>query len=172
MTGGQRKKIEELLALLREDEKEIYREIAGYAVELGYLPSITKNAHDVVIDFAFSKAKIGRRLMKIGKPQGAAWNSGKAKLNMTFYAAEYSDFFQERVRRDFETVMGGKSCDGKCKDCHGKYTYVYPDGKRVFRCSLHSLIEISPIGAEHVAEIKKMMKMQDDFWMDTIKSAD
>ena len=166
MTDTQKKKIKEMLDTLPEVEKDIYREIAEYAVELGYLPCKIKNAHGEIVAVAFSKSKINRRLIKITPPYTTTGKdltkTSKAGLGIAFFAAEYSDYFHDKVCKDIEK---GIICGSICENCAGKYKYVYPDGSTAFRCSIHSLVDVSPIGTEHIGEIKKMMKMQNDFWL-------
>ena len=166
MTENQKKKIEELRTALHEDEcKELYCEIAEYAVKLGYLPSKTINAHGVLIAFAFTKSKVGKKLLRINVPHPADWNSGKGSVTMAYFAAEYSDFFREKVRQSIETGTAVCERDELCENCAGRYVYAYPDGKTTGRCAIHTLMELSPFGAEHLEEIKKMMRMQDVFWL-------
>ena len=159
MTKAQKKKIDELLDALPKHERGNYRELCEYAVELGYAPSKIKNAHGVFIAFAFSKSKIGKRLVKINLP---GIYSDKAEFMMQFYASsEYSDFFHEKLRQD-----GVAGCERQCENCAGKYTYISSNGRMAFRCAIHSLIKLSPFGAEHIGEMKKLMKAQDEFWLE------
>jgi len=166
MTENQKKKIEELRTALREDDcKELYCEIAKYATELGYLPSKTINAHGVLIAFAFTKNKVGKKLLRINVPHPASWNSGKGSATMAYFAAEYSDFFHEKVRQAVEGSTAICERDELCENCAGRYVYTYPDGRTIGRCAIHSLMGLSPFGVEHLDEIKNMMKMQDEFWL-------
>ena len=160
MTKKQSDKIEMLLTTLPECQRDIYQKVSEYAVELGYSPSIVKNAHGRFISLAFSKK--GKRLIKINPP---GIYSDEMEFLMQFYAAaEYSDFFHEKVRQNYERT--GASCKCNCEKCVGKYTYIYPDGREAIRCAIHSLIELSPIETAQVNEVKTLMKLQDDFWME------
>jgi len=162
MTNNQRNKIEDFVTALPTNEREIYQDIAEYAVELGYTPSIERNAHGIIIALVFSKNKISKRLIKIHPP---GVYSDETEFKMQFYAAtEYSEFFHKKLRRDVND--GRAACESECGKCAGKYVFVYPDGIKGFRCAIHSLVKLSPLGAEHINEIKKMMKTQDDFWID------
>jgi len=159
MTKIQKEKIENLLTVLSVYERIIYREIFEYAVELGYAPSMIKNAHGVFISLAFSKSKLGKRLIKINLP---GIYSTEAEFMMQFYAAtEYSDFFHEKLRQD-----GKAACKNQCENCAGKYTYISANGGIAFRCAIHSLIKLSPFGAEHINEIKNLMRVQDELWLE------
>ena len=158
--------IENCISEMSVDEKEIYRQIAEFAVELGYTPKPIKTAQGISNKLSFKKAKISRTLLKI--------NPGhqNQKLALVFYATPtYSDVFQEGIKRVIEEFDGRYTgCYSKCKrkcDKPQGYTYVYPDGKTVFRCG-GEYIELSLIKAEHVNEIKSMMKAQDDFWLNQL----
>ena len=164
MTKTQKEKIVETLNALSERDRDIYGQIFEYAVELGYTPQKVKNAHGAFIALTFTKSKTGKRLAKLNLP---VIYSDEAEFSLQFFAAtEYSCFFHERVRESYEKT--GASCERKCEKCAGKYTYVYPDGRNVFRCAIHSLITLSPIEAEYIGEIKNLMKMQDDYWLKNI----
>jgi hypothetical protein len=62
--------------------------------------------------------------------------------------------------------FGGKytGCYG-CGRCDGTegYTFVYPDGRQVFRCG-SELISVFDFGEKDIPEIKNLMKVQDDFY--------
>ncbi|MCL2189756.1 MAG: hypothetical protein FWC16_10710 [Defluviitaleaceae bacterium] len=162
MTKAQNEKLNELLDTLPLSEKGNYREILEYAIGLGYVPSKIKNSHGKVIAFAFSKNKIGKRLAKFNLP-GVYTADGE--LRMQFYGAtEYSVFFHEKLRKEID--CGTAPCERQCGvNCAGKYTCIFPDGRRLYRCAIHSLVQISPFGVENIKEIKQLMKEQDDFWL-------
>jgi len=185
MTESQKKKINELISILPETDKVIYGEIAKYAAELGYSPAKVKNMYDPVI-FAKTIKKYGyRRLCRITPPNPSVEGEQKTTFVMSFYAASnYSEIFHEAVKnecesrkeiyevsdfsevysRESEKVRCGKrreSCD-ECRKCKGYY-YTYPSGKTIGCCHTY-LIELPPINAEHVAEIKGLLKIQHECW--------
>ena len=162
MTSNQRNKIDNFMVILPARENAIYRDIAEYAVELGYAPLIEKNTHDKIIALVFSKKKLNKRLLKIHPP---GIYSNEVEFKMQFYAAsEYSDFIHEKLCMD---VNAGRAvCKEKNKKCASKYTFSYPDGEKGFRCAIHSLVKLSPLSAEHINEIKELMKIQDEFWIE------
>ena len=180
MTRGENQlaRIDEFLATaaMSEMEKDVFRELAQYAAELGYTPRYGKNAHGQVVYLSFIKGKVNRTLMKFriwGPYEDVAFyeqgNEGKVQLILSFYATrEYSDIFHQGVKRVIEE-FGGKytGCYG-CGKCQGEpkgYIYQYPDGKKVFRCG-GELIELPAIGRKRAAEIKAMLKKQDEFWLE------
>ena len=162
VTSNQRKKIDDFVTTLPENERAIYLDIAEYAVELGYAPSNEKNAHGIFIALVFSKSKIGKRLIKIHPP---GIYSNETEFKMQFYAATgYSDFIHEKLRQDADAVRA--TCERQCEKCAGKYVCVYPDGRKGFRCAIHSLVKLSPLGTRNTNEIKELMKTQDEFWIE------
>jgi len=162
MTKNQKKKIEAFVTALPANEREIYRDIAEYAVELGYTPSNEKNTHGIFIALVFSKTKISKRLIKIHPP---CIYSDETEFKMQFYGTtEYSEFFHEKLRQDIDA--GIAICERQCEKCSGKYVCVYPDGRNGFRCAIHSLVKLSPLGVNNMDEIKKLMKTQDEFWIE------
>lgn len=155
MTSSQRKKIDDFVTCLPENERAVYRDIAEYAVELGYTPSNEKNAHGIFIALVFSKSKIGTRLIKIHPP---GIYSDETEFKMQFYAAsEYSDFIHEKLCQDADAIRA--TCEGQCEKCAGKYIFVYPDGRKGFRCAIHSLVKLSPLGKDRTNEIKRLMRV-------------
>ena len=166
MTSNQRKKIDDFVITLPENERAIYRDIAGCAVELGYTPSNEKNTHGIFIALVFTKSKIGKRLIKIHPP---GIYSNETEFKMQFYAAtEYSDFIHEKLCQDVDA--GRAPCERQCEKCVGKYICVYPDGRNGLRCAIHSLVKLSPLEEDHTNEIKKLMKIQDEFWIEQSRS--
>ena len=141
MTEKQKKTIDNLIITLSKNDREIFREIAEYAVELGYIPSQVKNVHGWTDAVVFTKTKTGksRRLCKIN-PLSAGknkelYNTGKPLLSLQFSATKkYSNIFHEAVKQEHETLkIGFKSCKG-CNSCASPYVYKYPDGKTVLCC--------------------------------------
>ena len=147
------------------EEKETFREIAEYAISLGYLP---KKLNKDGTYIAFSKSKVGRTIMKIMTGYNECIDAqGIPCLYLTFYASnEYSELFHKGVKKVIEH-FGGKFINcygcGKCDGTQG-YTYTYPDGKKVYKCG-SELVELPPITSENVAEVKSLLKTQDEFFM-------
>lgn len=166
MTEKQRIIIDNLIQALPENEREVYREIAEYAVSLGYTPKKLKPDGRYV---AFSKNKVGRTIMKISAGYNECTGAdGIPGLYLNFYANKtYSEVFQEGVKKVVEH-FGGKytGCYG-CGKCDGTYGYIYtyPDGKEIYKCGFE-LVELPPINASHVTEIQELLKVQDEFFME------
>ncbi|NLF00400.1 MAG: hypothetical protein GX601_05410 [Anaerolineales bacterium] len=161
--------IDGCISEMADDEKELYGEIAAYTVELGYTPKPVKTAHGASDALTFTKSRIGRTLLKI-RPNH---KDGKTQLVLSFFATpEYSDVFQDGIRRVIEEFDGKYTGCYGCGRCEGDegYTYVYPDGRAVCRCGLE-LIELPPVGAEHADadEIRALMRAQDQYWTEKRK---
>ena len=152
MTEKIRARIDDLINLLPDGDKAIYRDLAMYAVGLGYSPIF----HESVRRESESRKKI-------------------------ITVSEYSKIFQ---RKKDNCRLRKESCD-KCRKCKSYY-YTCSCGK-VIECDHIYLIELPPIGAEHIDEtrkrlrrffsdvsprncgavswhIKKMMKVQHECW--------
>ena len=163
--------IDACIAKMNEADKAVYRPIAEYAAQLGYTPKPIKKAGGNVDELAFLKNKVKRTLMRIhpciDKAYGQVREVGKAQLRLVFFAtSEYSEPFRFGIKNVIEAFDGnytGYYVCGRCNDDE-RYIYIYPDGKKVFRCGCQ-LIELPPMDEEYVDEIKAMMKAQDDFWM-------
>ncbi len=149
---------------LPQDYQSMFRELADYAISLGYTPKKTKSK-DFALDF--SKSKVKRTIMKLEVHDNAK-KSNPPGLRLKFYAnKEYSDIFQRGIQRVIEEFNGrytGCYGCGKCKGQLEGYTYTYPDGKKVFRCG-GELIAIYDFGIHNVSEIKDLIRVQDDFYI-------
>lgn len=156
--------LNEFLAQLPKTEYKLYIELAEYALSLGYVPKKTKTR---LFALDFTKNKVKKTIMKLELHQYSKDTNGPG-FRLKFYASqEYSDIFKEGIRKVIEE-FGGRytGCYG-CGRCKGElegYTYVYDDGKKVFRCG-GELIPIQGLGMEHLPEIKALLKKQDDFFM-------
>jgi len=167
--------IKECISKFPDESKSVFTEIAEYAVFLGYTPKWVKvraNGKAVNGDsLTFSKAKVKRTLLKIRK--GNRFNRDMPCLVLTFFASsDYSDIFKQGIKQVIEGFDGkytGCYGCGKCEN--GKlqgYVYIYPDGKKVFRCG-GDLIELPPISAGNVPEIRQLMKKQDEYFLKLVK---
>jgi len=183
MTENQKTKIDKLIALLPDREKKMYRNIAEYAVELGYSPAKINETYKPVV-FAKMIKNYGHRGICSITPPNPMDSEAKTKFSMSFYAAsEYSEIFHESVRYESESrknVITVPDClrnipckneqcgfykksNGKCRKCKSYY-YTYRDGK-VIECDHKYLIELLPISPEHIDEIKILLKAQHECWM-------
>jgi hypothetical protein len=145
--------------------KEVYRQIAEYAFDLGYKPSWIKvREKGVTVNstaLAFTK-KLQNRSITILKI------SPKSSISLKFFATkEYSDIFKEGIKAVIEAFRGrytGCYGCGKCSSELEGYTYVYPDGRKVFRCGGELITFTNPITEEHIDEVVRLIKTQDDYF--------
>ncbi|MHB1154372.1 MAG: hypothetical protein ACYCWE_14950 [Eubacteriales bacterium] len=160
--------IDDCVAKMAEERKPLFREIAAYAVELGYTPKLVRHAGGIANDLTFTKSKAGRTLLKICPRQklGKDWEPGGSLILAFFATPEYSEIFKKGVQIVIEHFDGKYTGCYGCGRCEGDegYTFIYPDGKKVFRCG-GELIALPPVGTDHIVEIKAMMKTQDAFYM-------
>lgn len=143
--------------------KEVYQQIADYAFDLGYKPSWIKvRQKGVTVNstaLAFTK-KLPNRSITILKI------SPKPSISLKFYVVkEYSDIFKEGIKAVIEAFDGRYTGCYGCGKCSGEfegYTYVYPDGRKVFRCGGELITLTKPITKEHINEVVKLIKTQDE----------
>jgi len=162
-------KIDELIntciSKMSDEDRLVYRPIVEYALELGYTPAPVKTSGGISGELAFKKSKVKRTLLRINPNKK---ETGKADLRLIFYATpKYSEPFCMGIKNVIEAFDGrytGCYGCGRCKNDLEGYTYIYPDGKTVFRCGCE-LIRLSTLNATDVDEVKAMMKTQDEFWL-------
>jgi glycerate kinase len=159
--------IDACLSYLPDGDQGTFRELAAHAVSLGYNPKWVKrrvNGEAVnSTSLAFTSSRVKRTLIKI-TPGGSPFDKGRPCLALSFFATPvYSALFRQGIQRVIEE-FGGRytGCYG-CGGCEGEplgYTFIYPDGKKIFRCG-GELIELPPISADNINEIKQLMSTQD-----------
>lgn len=160
MTDKQRIALSTILTALPDDCRESYREIADYAISLGYMPTLK----GVRKDYAdFTNAKLKRTLLKINTNPKYRW------IAIKFYAIqEYLGIFQDAIdeRLVYWDKLGYEAkcfgC-GKCDGTHG-YRCTLPDGKKGFLCGF-GVIPLPTFTAENIAEVKIAMKIQNEFFI-------
>ena len=160
--------IDDCISKMAEDEKDLFKQIAEYAVELGYTPKTIKTARGVSDALTFTKSKVKRTLLKI-RPN----KNGNSQLVLSFFASsDYSDVFKQGIKLVIDEFNGRYTGCYGCGKCEkGKlqgYTFIYPDGKKVFRCG-GALIELPPISLDNIAEIKQLMIKQDECFLEMAK---
>ena len=171
MTEKQSYAFNKIVDALPEDCREAFREIAEYAVALGYTPAL-KGAKKNYADF--SKSKINRTILKIDT------GSEPPRLAMKFYALhEYTGIFKEAIdesirehsRLNYEIKPHCTGCmqrrNGRCDEPQG-YTVTLPDGNQGFICGF-GILSLPSFSAENIPEVKAALKAQDDYFMDKAK---
>jgi len=152
---------------LQESYQQMFLDLAKYTISLGYTPKKTKSK-DFVLDF--SKSKVKRTLLKMEIHDNGQKINGPG-LRLKFYANEdYSDIFKKGVQKVIEEFDGKYTGCYGCGRCTGKlegYTYTYSHGANVFRCG-NELIAIHDFSPQNMTEIKALLKVQDDFFMERI----
>ena len=88
MTENQKQKIDNLINALPKHDRELYREISEYAVELGYSPSKAKSPNEPV-DFSRNVNNCVRKLCKISPPNPAK-QQGNTGFALSFYTVTES----------------------------------------------------------------------------------
>lgn len=161
--------LDELFSKIDNNYSAMFQELAEYAINLGYNP-IRNKTHDVTIDFRKNKIKKSIMKMEVSeqKHDGYAYCERNIPgLRLRFFAAkDYSDIFQRGIQRVIEGFDGKYTGCYGCGRCDGSegYTYIYPNGKQVFRCG-SELISIFDFDEKNMPEIKTMLKTQADYYV-------
>jgi len=169
MTEKQKYALDKTIAALPDDSREAFRNVAEYAISLGYMPVIKGN--ETYTDFIKSKTK--RTILKIDL------NLNPPRLGMKFYAIpEYFGIFkealEERIRYysklNYEIKSHCTGCmqrkNGRCHEPQG-YTFALSDGNQGFICGF-GIIPLPTFTIENVPEIKEALRLQDIFFMKQI----
>jgi hypothetical protein len=160
--------VEEFLGHVRPEYHGMFRQLAEYACSLGYRPVKTKTK-DFCLDFRSAKA--GRTLMKMEEKEQKHGNLRFGQrdcpgLRLRFFASlDYSALFHEGVLNVIEEFNGRYTGCYGCGHCKGEkqgYTYLYPDGRKVFRCGLE-LVSVFDFTSDDLPEFQRLMKAQADF---------
>lgn len=151
------------LSNLNDEDKKIYSEIAFFAYDLGYR---AKRAKTKDINYVFTNSKTKKHLIKF------SYEDEKPKLKMKFYASNnYSSFFHDAVKEAIEIFnykyTGCYRC-GKCNNVPMGYTYVYPEGRKYFRCG-NELISLPPLKKNIVPEVLSLIKTQHEYYLSQIQ---
>ncbi len=169
MNDKQQRLMEDFFHQIDQEYHTMFLELAEYAIALGYTP-VRNKTQDISMDFR--KNKIGKTIMKFEekeqKHDGFRYGERHVPgLRLKFFASkEYSDIFRKGIQRVIEGFDGKYTGCYGCGRCDGKpqgYTYIYPDGRKVFRCG-SELISIFDFTQEHMQEMKRLMKVQDEYY--------
>lgn len=162
--------IDEFLSVIPAEYRNMLNDLAVFADSLGYTPKRNKVS---LFSIDFSKSKIKRTIMKFEECNPKI-STGIPKPRLKFYAnAVYSDVFKDGIKsviEEFDGKYTGCYGCGRCKDGLEGYTYLYPDGRKIFRCG-SELIPIPNWYNVHLDEWKRLIKTQDDFWLSKYDNA-
>ena len=161
MTDKQADAFDKVFSILPDECRESFREVAEYAISLGYMPVI-KGVRKDYLDFSNSKLK--KTILKVQ----AATPKFPPYLAIKFYAiSTYSSYFQKAVDDRLATwnrLKYEERCFG-CGKCDGTegYTVALPDGKQGFLCGF-GLLPLPQLCADNIAEVKEALRLQDEFF--------
>lgn len=159
---------EEFLSQIPAEYTDLFRSLADYAIFLGYRPIRCKTAV-LNIDFRSSKAK--RTIMKFTleeeKHDGFGYGERNIPgLRMRFFAStEYSEIFRKAVQYVIERFDGKYTGCYGCGRCQGEpqgYHYIYPDGRKVFRCG-GELLSVFDFTNDNLDEMKELLNIQAEY---------
>ena len=165
MTEKQKYALNKIVTALPNDCREAFKDVAEYAISLGYMPVI--KGSETYVDFV--KSKIKRTILKIDL------NSNPPRLGMKFYAIpEYFGIFQaaieerikyySKLKYEIKAYCTGcmQSRNGRCGGSQG-YTFILPDGKQGFLCGF-GIIPLPLFTGNNVRDVKEALKLQDEFF--------
>jgi len=167
MTEKQKNALEKIITALPAEYRENYREVAEYAISLGYTPSV-KGVREDYADFTGSKTK--KKILKINTDPKFS-----PCLSIKFYAlpnSEYSAYFQKAIDDRILTWKRLKykfSCFG-CGKCDGTEGYIItlPDNEKGFLCGF-GLLPLPLLNAENITEVKEALRIQHEYFINQAK---
>ena len=161
MTTKQTDAFNKIISMLPDNCRNRFREIAEYAISLGYMPAIKGTRKDYA---DFSNSKLKRTILKIkADPKFPPY------LEIKFYALpEYSAYFLKAIEDRIATWNRLKydfRCFG-CGKCNGTegYTFTLPEGRTGFLCGF-GLLPLPPLSEENISEVKEALKIQNEFFV-------
>jgi hypothetical protein len=160
--------LKELFSQIDQAYSSMFNELAEYVIDLGYNP-VRNKTKDVTIDFRRSKIKKSIMKMEVSEQKHDGYSYGERNipgLRLRFFAVkEYSEIFLHGIQHVIEEFDGKYTGCYGCGRCDGSegYTFIYSDGKQVFRCG-SEFISIFDFTDSDIPEIKKMLKAQADYY--------
>jgi len=185
MTKKQKELIDELVDKLSENEKQVFKEIIDYIINLGYIPQ-KQSVNDFIL--SFKHAINNKVIAKIG------FRKQKGFISIKFFACENvpdkyimalrdeADLNEERAIKNGKPASSGpvpdrnpipsntimKQCTaGVCSICTGgsmRYYYQYPDGKEIFRCSAYPVL-IPDLTEKDIDDLKRLLLEQHHYFL-------
>lgn len=164
MNENQKNLLYSFLDSINNDYYHMFLDLAQYAVSLGYTPRRNKT-QNFSIDFKKSRYKTS--IMKMEVIEQKNGKRSTPGLRLKFYAStDYSQIFRNGIKNVIEEFDGkytGCYGCGRCTNQLEGYTFVYSNGRKVFRCG-RELISIFDFSTEDIKEIKELIKRQDEFF--------
>ena len=175
MTQKQKCLIELLIDSIPDEQKNVYKEIVYYLIELGYVPQKQK-VRDFVLSFKHKEH--GKIISKMGIRQQSAF------FSVRFFACKnVSEKFLAALRKEIEsrnrqytsplsiipdTESMVKNKCGYCGDiCTGGgygYYYKFSDNDIVSRCGAYPII-IPDIKEHDIEELKRVILEQHNYFL-------
>jgi hypothetical protein len=156
--------LNEFLNQIDTEYRDMFRELAEFAIKLGYKPQKTKTKLPGVI---FFNRMTKQSILRLESNADSDINNG-AGIRLKFYATEtYSQMFRNSIKKVIEEFNGRYTACygcGKCKSGIQGYSYVYDDGKTVFRCGTE-LISLQGFEKKHIEEIKTLLFTQAEYFI-------
>lgn len=166
------KLLNEFMVLLNDEDKLMFRQVAGFLLELGYVPQKQKVQGNVL---AFKLNKTNKIIAKIGIRNGS---NQRAFFSIKFFACKivpqkYINSLQHEIDSRNGQYCGPirssneKNRCGFCGTCTGGglgYYFAYPDGKEVLRCGAYP-ITINDLTPNDIDEMKSLLLEQHRYFL-------
>ena len=165
MTEKQTYAFNKIINSLPNNHKEAFREVAEYAIFLGYNPKL--NAKETYADFINSKTK--RPILKIDTDVNCSPRIAIQFRPMPAYSGIFYKAIEERVNL-LEQMGHNPRCWG-CGKCDGTegHKYALSDGRKGFLCG-RGVLTLPSFCAENVSATKIALKDQADYLMSNTKA--
>ncbi|MCL2203252.1 MAG: hypothetical protein FWB88_04875 [Defluviitaleaceae bacterium] len=155
------KNISEFMGMICDEEKTVYKPIMDFLIELEYTP-IKKRTKGFIL--SFSNLSHNRVMARFGIREG----STDSFFGLRFSACtDYSDKFSNVIRERIESKNNRLAKCNSCKYCKGDkfvYTYKFQNGETKAACGAF-MLDIPQVTLDNIAEIKKLIKEQHDYFM-------
>ncbi|MCL1827541.1 MAG: hypothetical protein FWG20_05800 [Candidatus Cloacimonetes bacterium] len=153
--------LNKIISDLPDDYKEAFREVAEYAISLGYKP-VLKGSRNTYVDFI--KSKVKKMIMKIDTDP-----KFPPRLAIKFFALnKYTGIFNDAIIFRIATWdrLGYKTKCGGCGHCDGTIGYKFSlhSGRNGFLCG-NSVLDLPGFCADHIVAVKEALQVQDEFFM-------
>ncbi|MDF2588602.1 MAG: hypothetical protein K0S41_2443 [Anaerocolumna sp.] len=149
--------IDKILEKMNITEKDMYRELIDFCTSINLRPKKVYKKNYLAIDF-LNKNK-NYSIMRFGINE-----NHNIIFELRYYASrQYSQKFHEAIRKIIESYKGEYVGCYKCGNCHGNYTYTYPDGTTFIRCGF-ALIPVENITDNDIPEIKQLIDIQNQIY--------
>jgi len=157
-TKKQEERIDAYLSQFEDAVRPLYYDIVLYLSELGYNPK--KEKASISFKHELHTKQMAKMGTKVSKARGVFPFFSLRFLACRGYSQRFADIVRAYIVK--YPTRAARCVDGGCDYCRGEvhghvYAYTFPGGKTRAYCGAYA-VEIPDMGAEDVAEIKKLIR--------------